>query len=194
METTLKKESYETFAPMFVGFYNTFLEYDNEEYDIDDYNETNGTELKYDDFNWDYRDYMERTSREFVSKLESELKYHLPIEFEYQSLYSPKEYNFTTDSIYVNVHVNIDDIYGIINENKELARQYFLDQYTSRDGFISFHSNNLEDWLNKEYILENSSHRIGALLDCICSFLINKDDIYYWVDNERYINFEPINN
>lgn len=187
-------ENYKTFAPMFVGFYGTHFEFNNEEYDIDDYNETNGTNLSYDDFNWDYEDYRERICRAFVNKLENELNYYLPIKFEYERIHSPKEYNFMNDSIYVNVSVNLDDIYGIINENKELARQYFLNQYTSRDGFISFHSNNLENWLNKEYILEDNSHRIGALLDCICNILIDYEDTYYWADNENYVNFSPKQN
>ena len=75
----------------------------------------------------------------------------------------------------------------------EESEKYIKETYTSHSGFISFHSNKIEDWLNKEYILENPEHRIGGLLECICFAEIDTDNIYDWCDSGYYMEFEPIN-
>jgi hypothetical protein len=186
---------YETFAPMFPGFYNTVFQYERESEDIEYYNEENGVELEYDDFEWDYADYETRIGKAFVSRLESELKAFLPIKIEYQSISSPREYNFKNDSINIAVSLDLRKLLKLIRERRNEAAAYFRNTYTSGSGFISFHSNDINDWLNKDYILDNPAHRIGALLDCLCSIELNEDDIVYWCDNEMYINYsvkEPI--
>lgn len=180
---------FETFAPLFPGFYNTVFQYDSEQDDIESYNSEYGTAFDYEDFDWDYKDYEERVSKKFVNRLESELKHFLPIKIKYQNLYSPKEYNFANDSINIEVSLSLPRLIKLIKDRKEDSAQYFHDKYTSCSGFISFHSNDIEDWLNKEYILENPKHRVGALLDCLCSIEIDNDDIYYWCDDQFYISF-----
>lgn len=183
------KKNFETFAPLFPGFYGTVFECD-ETNEIESYNEENGTDLNYDDFEWDYRDYKNRVSKAFVNRLETELKAFLPIEIEFQNISSPREYNFENDSINIAVKFDLKVLIGLIKERKDAAEKYFKEKYTSYDGFISFHSSNVEDWLKQKYILEKPSHRIGALLDCLCSIEIDSDDIYYWCDSEYYVNYE----
>jgi hypothetical protein len=183
------KQSFKTFCPLFPGFYNTVFEYDGESDDIDSYNEENGTELKYNDFNFDYRDYEERVGKAFVNRLEKELRQFLPIKLTFEAIQSPKEYNFTNDSIYVKAEVSLTALIKLINNKKSEASAYFKDRYTSCSGFISFHSNDINDWLNKNYILEQPEHRVGALLDCLAWMEIGEDDIYYWCDSECWINY-----
>lgn len=182
---------YSTFAPLFTGFYGTLFEYDNEESDIEWYNEENKTDLSYDDFEWNYKEYHNRIAKAFVNRLESEINDFLPVKIEFTELHSPKEYNFYNDSIWINVELNLKALLGKIKEHKNLATQYFKSHYTSCSGFISFHSPNIEDWLTEKYILEDTGHRIGALLDCLCQCEIDTDDIYYWVEGENYIDFTP---
>lgn len=176
---------------MFPGFYNTVLEYDREDEDIQYYNEENKTSLSYDDFEWNYADYEMRVGKKFVNRLESELRQYLPIKMEYENIYSPKEYNFKNDSINITVKLNLDKLIKIIKEDKKAAI-YFKDHYTSCSGFISFHSNRIEDWTNKKYILEKPDHRIGALLDCLCWLKLSDENIYYWCDDEYYMSYSPI--
>lgn len=184
---------YNTFCPLFPGFYSTVFEYSGEDGDIEYYNEENKTDLSYDDFKWDYKDYETRVSKEFAARIEKELNQFLPIEIEFQHVHSPREYNFSNDSINIAVSLDIDELIKLIEERKQDAATYFKNKYTSRSGFTSFHSNKISDWINKEYILENPEHRIGALLDCLCSIELNQDDIIYWADSETgYINFEPL--
>jgi len=182
---------YNTFCPLFTGFYNTIFQYDGEDEDIRYYNEENGTNYDYDDFSWDYKDYENRISKAFVNRLEKELKDYLPIKMKFQELVSPKEYNFSNDSINIEVSLSLKRLIKLIKENKDEAESYFLEKYTSCSGFISFHSNDVNDWLKESYILEKPEHRVGALLDCLCSIKIDDNDTYEWVTDEMYISFEP---
>lgn len=189
-QDTKKTKVFETYCPLFPGFYNTVFQYDNEDSDIDYYNEENNTNLSYDDFEWNYKDYENRVAKSFVNRLETELRQFLDITITFQDVYSPKEYNFYNDHIDIKVELNLDELLQLIKDRKEQAAQYFRDKYTSCSGFISSHSNNIETWLSKKYILENTGHRIGALLDCLCSIEIDGDDIIYWADGEQWIDFE----
>ena len=186
-----KTEIYETFCPLFPGFYGTVFEYDGEESDIYEYNRRHEVELDWDGFKWDYADYHNRVSKAFVNRLETELNQFLPVKIEMQELVSPREYNFANDSINVKVELNLKQLIGLIKARKEQAAEYFKNKYTSCSGFISFHSPNIENWLSADYILEKKEHRIGALMDCLCSIEIDQDDIYYWADSEYYIDFSP---
>lgn len=183
---------YNTFCPLFPGFYGTVFECNNEEQEIESYNEEYKTDYGYDDFIWNYTDYNNRIAKAFVTRLQSELKQFLPIKFEFQNISSPREYNFTNDSINISVSLSLDRLIKLTRDRIKLAAQYFKYTYTSRSGFISFHSNRVYDWLRKDYILENPEHRIGALLNCLCSIEINSDDIIYWCDDEYHIGMEPI--
>lgn len=182
---------YDTFCPLFPGFYNTVFEYNRESEDIEYYNEENGTNLDYDDFNWDYKGYEERAAKSFIGNLESELTHLLPIKIDFQDIYSPKEYNFRNDSINISVDINLDDLIQLVKDRYEESEKYFKDKYTSCSGFISFHSNDIDDWINKDYIIENTAHRVGALLDCLATIEINQDNVIYWADEAMYLDFWP---
>lgn len=183
---------YNTWCPLFPGFYETVFKYSNEDSDIQYYNEENGTQLGYDDFEWDYKDYEKRVGKAFVARVEKELKQFLPIRIEFQEIISPREYNFRNDSINISVSLSLNKLLKLIKDRKEQAAIYFKDKYTSCSGFTSFHSNNISDWLNKSYILAKPDHRIGALLQCLCWIEIDSDSVIYWADSETgYINYTP---
>lgn len=181
---------YETFCPLFPGFYCTVLEPSCEESEISYYNSENKTNYGYDDFEWDYSEYYNRVAKTFVSRLENELNQFLPIKIKFQNIQSPREYNFKNDSINVIVSLSLDKLIKLIRDRKEAASQYFINTYTSCSGFVSFHSNEISDWLNKKYILENPAHRVGALLECLCFCEIDTNNIPYWCDSETgYISY-----
>jgi hypothetical protein len=188
---TTTTQKFDTYCPLFPGFYGTTFEYDDKEQDIDNYNEENGTSLGYDDFNWNYAGYHNRVAKAFVSKLEAELQHLLPVKIEFQEPYSPKEYNFSNDSINVSIEVDLAELIKLVTDRKEQATEHFKEKYTSCSGFISFHSPCFEDWINPEYILENTSYRIGGLLECLASIEIDRDSTAYWADDENYIDFSP---
>lgn len=71
------------------------------------------------------------------------------IKLHYESMVSPREYNFTTDRIFVDVPKRIVRKFFAISrrdKHKALARQ-IKRRCTSYDGFISSYENELEPWL-----------------------------------------------
>lgn len=79
---------------------------------------------------------------------------------QFESLHSPKFYNFQTDIIFA--HISTDEIkriYSLVNKDdfEEVAKEWF----TSCPGFISFYSPNIETWGDIETWDHN---QLGALL------------------------------
>lgn len=63
----------------------------------------------------------------------------------FESLQSPREYNFTTDRIFVNIEQSeIDRLFDTVD--KARFTQVCADMFTSRSGFISFYSPDWKDW------------------------------------------------
>jgi hypothetical protein len=178
----------ETYCPLFPGFYNTRFE-PSEENEIYSHNQEHDTDLNYDDFEWDYKDYKERVACAFVEDFEHCFQEIMPVKIRYQSISSPAFYNFSNDSINIEVDLDFPRFMKIVNENKENIREYILENYTSRDGFNSFHSNNVDVWCDPEYVLEFIQHRVGALMEALATHYIDEDDQTYWADSEMYINY-----
>lgn len=77
------------------------------------------------------------------------LGWNLGLEFE--SLDSPREYNFCTDRIFCYIPLeSVKRLFAIsAKEDHNQLKEVIRERFTSRDGFISFYSNNLEEWVNK---------------------------------------------
>lgn len=179
----------ETYCPLFPGFYSTIFE-PNEDNEIEYHNQENDTDLSYDDFEFDYSDYRERVASAFVSSFEGYFSEIMSADIQYQSISSPQYYNFSNDSLNIEVELDFDKFMQIVNENKEELREYIRENYTSYDGFHSFHSNDIEDWCNSEYVLENPSHRVGSLMGGLVLSLVDISDIRHWAESEMfYINY-----
>ena len=104
----------------------------------------------------DIRDILFKHSRyhEACKKIASEYSEYfghlLEIECKFDGMESPKYYNFETDRIFAKI--GIDDLYKIYRKvGKKRMRQAAREMFTSRDGFISHYSWDLDDWgyLNK---------------------------------------------
>lgn len=149
----------ESYLPIFNGFYNTHFEAD-EESCIED-------GKTYDDYEFNYEDYRERVATACCEAIQKELK-DLAIKVEFQTVISPKYYNFSNDSINVAYHLeenSYKNLYKYILENKEAFNSYIKDNYSSYDGFMSFHSNNADDWMMSLIEEDELKHKFGACLE-----------------------------
>ena len=177
----------QTFLPVFNGFYNTLFEdlidnaVDNQ---IEYYNEQNVTELSYDDFNFDFASIQNEICKDAVSKIEEKLnEIGINCTINFQTLVSPKYYNFSNDSI--NIEINFKKFSQVIEtleQNYDLFTQYIKDNYTSRDGFISSYSSYAIDWMEDlREDAENEAHKVGAVLDFIFQEVeeYKADDLYF---------------
>lgn len=184
----------QTFLPVFNGFYNTLFEdlidnvVDNQ---IEYYNEQNGTELSYDDFNFDFDSIMQEICKDAVSKIEEKLnEIGINCSIIYENLISPREYNFSNDSI--NIEINFkkfSQVIEILEQNFDSFAQYIKENYTSRDGFISSFSSYASDWIKDlREDAENETHKVGAVLDFILQEIeeYKDEDLYFYLCKNYY--------
>ena len=184
----------QTFLPVFNGFYNTLFEdlidnaVDNQ---IEYYNEQNGTELNYDDFDFNFVSIQNEICKDAVSKIEEKLnEIGINCSIIYENLISPREYNFSNDSI--NIEINFkkfSQVIEILEQNYDSFYQYIKDNYTSCSGFISSHSRYSSDWMEDlKNDTENEAHKVGAVLDFILQEIeeYKDEDLYYELCENAY--------
>ena len=177
----MKKSNNQTLVKIpFSGFYNSIhdsiidsaLEYESECYaDVD---KANNIILDLLNINH-YNKIREELSKVFVEGI-NELfwyEYDIKLDLEFDSLKSPKFYNYSTDEIYC--CVDNDKISALValldNENDFI--EVLKDKYQSRDGFIVFDST-LQAIDNKDYSLFFSD-----LLCQLIDFDVIEDNEYY---------------
>ena len=88
--------------------------------------------------------------------------HELSLNLVFESLESPKFYNYTTDRIFI--EIAIDELKAIYDKTDkgELAK-LVKSKFTSYDGFSSFYSNDLSDWPS---LLDWDHNQIGTLVEC----------------------------
>lgn len=108
---------------------------------------------------------------------------------------SPKYYNYRTDRCFCEIETNIETLDMIKNHTLQLddAKNYILRNFTSRDGFISFLSNDIDYWKSLE-VNNYEENMIIALLDMLLSlsdctaFEEIAMAVYYDVDKYYYVS------
>lgn len=125
----------------FSGFYesihNLAME-SEEEYILEDY-----PGKTWDDFNWKYD--WEGYAKSYVSAISSEIGINL----EFRNLWSPREYNFATDEIYCLMDsADVEKISSVIDS--DVLSRLIKERFTSRSGFSSFYSNDIDEWKEKD--------------------------------------------
>ena len=188
----------QTFLPVFNGFYNTLFEdiLDNAtDNAIEWCNEDNKNSLNYDNFDFDFITLQSEICKDAVSKIEEKLnEIGINCSIKYDTLISPREYNFINDSI--NIEINFKKfsrVIEILEQNFDSFTQYIKDNYTSRDGFISSHSSYASDWMEDlKNDTENEAHKVGAVLDFILQEVEEyKDENLYFelCENAYFVDY-----
>ena len=177
----MKKSNNQTLVKIpFSGFYNSIhdsiidsvLEHETEYYvDVDKANDIILDVLNINHYN----KIREELSKVFVEGV-NELfwyEYDIKLDLEFDSLKSPKFYNYSTDEIYCYIdNDKISELVALLDNENDFI-EVLKDKYKSRDGFIVFDST-LQAIDNKDYSLFFS--------DLLCQ-LIDFDVIDY---NEHY--------
>ena len=110
---------------------------------------------------YDYNEYQTDVSEAFMNIYVDKIKEVLPIEitenehFKFDAIddlivLSPKYYNYVTDKWYNSVVTNIKTLQMIKDHTLSLpgAQEYLIDEYSARDGYIPFLSNNINYFFN----------------------------------------------
>lgn len=215
----------ETYCPCFTGFYETLLSTFDDDYIEQSWNDDYIYELtKNEDLTnkiveyinnnytnyFNYKDLHESISKKVVEFINENHNFDKECIFnmEFQNLYSPKFYNYSTDSINTLLKFDINMINELkifINDNIEDFQDYIVGRYTSCSGFISYYSNNHLEWLkhlDNIELLQKKGHYIGTFLEFYYDNLHNdvKMDIYYYCHEyflsngniENYFNYDKM--
>lgn len=192
-------KTYKTFLPLFPGFYNTIFEPCTEYDEIEEINrirlEKKLPEISYDDCIFNYKEYEENISEDVCYKVAQYLEEIIGsnVDIKKESLISPKFYNFSNDSINIEIDIELNQVIKYIEKNQDEFKDYIKNKYSSCSGFISSYSNDFKDWLNdiknKDF---DSSHKLGSILDFILTneektvldlFEDCSDNAYIYVEN-----------
>jgi len=112
----------------------------------------------------DWNKYHKHIAKEMCNEVES-LLCEFVNEIHFDSIVSPRFYNFGNDSINCDIEIYVGKIEKYVSENKEAFNKYIRDRYTSRDGFISHYENDGDQFLHGWH---DDSHKVGAVLQFIC--------------------------
>lgn len=171
----------------FQGFYESI--YSNSDEFVDDEQETSkeyGVNVTYE--YTDFNRYKEDVSQIFLEKYIETIKEELPYDIteDEQFLFkmiddttfvvSPRYYNYETDRCYCKIQTNTETLTMIKDYTLGLmgAEEYILNNFTSRDGYHSFITNDISRW--KELPAENyEENMLICLLDMLLSLSYDGD-------------------
>ena len=123
------------------------------ESEIEWYNKENRTEKTSDDFEFDYRAIFEKIAKKYCfywgNQLNDSILFNtgesFDISFKFESLQSPKYYNFETDRIFA--YCDFEKFKELYNYLAKYGfKEWLWERMKPRSGFIPHYSNCLEDW------------------------------------------------
>ena len=172
----------------FDGFYESFIsadidhqmgqqiEWDSDIYDLNESEE----EILYNNYltvntSYFYNQIAEDYTNFYIDALNERLE-GFTLKATYKCFESPKEYNFSTDRIFIEIEENhaVDFIKFIVkNYQKELEKK-IEDRFRSRSGFISFYKNSIDLW-TKDF-KEWDCNMIGT---CFELFDLEEEEVNY---------------
>lgn len=114
-----------------------------------------------------YRAAYQHIAREFVASFDmtASEELGLPLRLQYESMDSPREYNFTTDRVYAHIPLAVvRRLFARSKAEKHVRLAATIrDRFTSYDGFLSGYSNSLDTWLAKR-LSDWDHNELGTLL------------------------------
>ena len=180
----------------FDGFYESFIsadidhqigqqiEWDTDIYDLNE-DEQQILEDNYLDINrsYFYNQIAEDYTNFYIDELNERLK-GFTLKATYKCFNSPREYNFETDRIFIEIEENhaIDFIKYIVKNYKKELEKKIQDMFTSRSGFISFYKNSIDLW-TKDF-KEWDCNMIGT-----CFELFDFDELHFYESLSETIIF-----
>jgi hypothetical protein len=195
----MNTQTVKTFLPAFPGFYNSLIDGD---YEIENYLQDEN--LEYDQIDFDFNKYKNHVAYYSCDFMEKELSDFGVISILFENVYSPKYYNFETDSVNCEITINPVKINEYIYSNYHEFVDYLHNRYKSCSGFISSYSHYAADWItatdNFLNFTDCNEHYLGAILNFICENEgIGSENLYSYIYENTYIGefiqiLEPINN
>lgn len=166
-----------SYLPSFKGFYGSIFEDFDTQTEVESINEIR-REKGLDDINdgdvdWCWNEYYNQCAKSVTNVVCDLLKSDGYVsDIKYMSIVSPKFYNFENDSILCEIEIsdtNHEKIMAYIDENYNDFRKYIRDRFTSRSGFISFYTNDVDEWRETAKNISDANQiEVQHILDFIC--------------------------
>ena len=128
----------------------------------------------------DYGKAYDHIARAYVDQFNQHLidEYELDLDLKFESMTSPREYNFQTDRIFCEIsEENVRKLREAVSD--PALRHAIKERFTSRSGFISSYDNDLDDWSTD--LLTWDHNKLGTLLVA----LLDDDEGWDWKIWER---------
>lgn len=181
--------------PFFPGFYESDLENSDTSYwaikeELDYYRnecDTPCKELTEDDFEFRYGDY-EKDVRENWAAAWKENAPEIVLSMENVTMWSPRYYNFDHDRLYADIELADNwqsKMRHFMTENYDWLKDRIYEDWTSYDGFMSFMSNDIDEWgdyLFKQLDSRYISTMLGYMM-YIANNEIRNDLVMYALDD-----------
>lgn len=174
------------FLPSLEGFYESCWTPDWEQIEAD--HDERGITLT-DEWGIDEQ-YYKDVAAEYTACMQECYRNELGVDIrlEFTELVSPREYNFSTDKIYCKLSCdNIKDFVGRINalilENYDKMSEYIKERHSTRDGFVSFLSSEIREWLHE---WQNDERMMSCVLFYLVDIFRNKRGELESIDSELY--------
>ena len=184
--------------PSFHGFYESIWSQLAQD-DMDNIIESRG--IKKGDF-WSSKfsafekQVVDRYTGMYVELVNEELDFGIKILSE-PELDSPKYYNYRTDRIYVKIEFNaIKKLRVLMHKWENEMRKLIKEHHTSYDGFISFMSNDFDEWIS-EYLVYGHEE-FGLYLSFAIYYLLGlehgwdiDEEFYDWICGDVFCEWYP---
>lgn len=188
----MKTKKISTFLPIFDGFYGCPFTEGIEERELQSLSE-DYPQIK-DDI-WEfvgYEKFYNSIAEAFCDEIGNILmEMNLIQSYKFESLHSPRFYNFSNDSINVKFTtnpINRIKILSYLKNNFEEFTEFIKEKYTPFSGFIPYYSNDPNDWYNEESL--KHEHKLGQILNFILiNEEIKEDEIFENIQCNGYYNF-----
>lgn len=194
----MNTQTIKTFLPSFPGFYNSLIDGD---FEIECF--LDAENLEYDQIDFDFNKYKNHVAYYSCNYIEKELKDFGVLDILFENVYSPKYYNFETDSVNCEITINPLKINEYIYSNYNEFVDYLSKTYKSCSGFTSYYSYYAADWISETNnfldFTNCDSHYLGAILNFICqNEFIEPCYLYDYISQNIWIGefieiLEPIN-
>lgn len=150
------KTKYYTTSSQFHGFYESDYYHSDMEYDYNNLMEDSMPKGKHYELT-KFNDYQKALCKEWIDLVKHQLEFATgnvikKISTRNFELDSPREYNFTTDKLIVNVEFRLRALeYWCLKNKPEKFNKYLKENYSSYDGFISFTPNSIDAFKEKYF-------------------------------------------